>query len=42
MPALGASGSVNACLIFSILAQPSATVLIYGAQHAGCSGSLGF
>ena len=34
MPALGASGSVNACVIFSILAQPSATVLVYGERHA--------
>lgn len=37
MPALGASGSVNACFIFNILAQPYATVLIYGKLHAGSS-----
>lgn len=29
-PALGASGSVNACFIFNILAAPYQTVLIYG------------
>ena len=30
MPALGASGSVNACVIFNIAANPFSTVLIWG------------
>lgn len=29
-PALGASGAVNALVVFSVLLQPYATVLIYG------------
>lgn len=28
--ALGASGAVNACVIFAVLVQPTATVLLYG------------
>jgi hypothetical protein len=36
-PALGASGSVNACVIFNILMNPYSTVLLYGKITAGIS-----